>query len=629
MFDFVHNNKKIIQIVLALIILPFAFWGVDSYQRSGNVEAPATVNSSKITLPEFENSLRQQQEQMRQMLGDKLDPAMFDKPEVKRAVMDNLIVQRLLVERARAAGLIATDEQVAQVIGGIEAFRVDGRFDKKRYATLLAEQNMSPPMFEARLRDELLGQQLRDAYVQNGHVSNTVAGRVIGLNEQQRVVSISSISFQPFIAQAKVDEAALTEYYEKNQKEFQVQELARVEYVKFSLDGLMAGIKVDNEDVRKYYDEHHADFDVPEQRRAAHILIAVAAKATQAEQDAAKAKAEQLLQQIKQNPAKFAELARKNSQDTGSAENGGDLGFIGRNMMVKPFEDAAFALKQDEISDLVKTDFGYHIVKLVAIKPAKLPPFDEVRESVANKLRQQKANDKFAELAEKFSNTVYEQSDTLRSAAELAGAKIEQSDWLVKGDAGHEPWTAKMLQAIFGEDVVKNKRNTPAIEIARNTLVAARILEHKPASVQPLSEVQDTIRQKLQRQQAVNLAIKQGKATLEKLQHGDQSAVDWGNPQTITYAKHDKLHDAALVRQVFQANSAKLPQFVGAESAQDGYVLVRVEAVKDAEKADDAKHVQYARQLRQMAGEEMFRAYLADAKQQATIKVNLPEAVKQ
>lgn len=629
MFDFVHNNKKIIQIVLALIILPFAFWGVDSYQRSSKVEAPATVNGSKITLQEFENSLRQQQEQMRQMLGDKLDPAMFDKPEVKRAVLDNLIVQRLLVERARAAGLIAADEQVAQVIGGIEAFRVDGKFDKKRYETLLAGQNMSPPMFEARLRDELLGQQLREAYAQNGYASNIVTGRVIGLNEQQRVVSISPVSFQSFMVQAKVDEAALKEYYEKNQKEFQVQERAKVEYVKFSLDGLMAGIKIDAEDVKKYYDEHRAELEAPEQRRAAHILIAVSAKASQAEQDAAKAKAEQLLQQIKQTPAKFAELAKKNSQDPGSAENGGDLGFMGRNMMVKPFEDVTFALKQDEISGLVKTDFGYHIIKLVALKPAKLPPFDEARESVANKLRQQKANDKFAELAEKFSNTVYEQSDTLKSAAELAGARIEQSGWLVKGDTGHELWTAKMLQAIFSEDVIKNKRNTPAIEVERNTLVAARILEHKPASVQSLSEVQDTIRQKLQRQQAVNLAIKQGKATLEKLQHGDQSAIDWGSPQTITHAKHDKLDDPALVRQIFQINSAKLPQFIGAESAQKGYVLVRVEAIKDAEKADDAKQAHYARQLRQMTGEELFRAYLADARQQATIKVNLPEAAKQ
>lgn len=628
MFDFVHEKKRLVQIVLALIILPFAFWGVDSYQRSGDGEAPATVNGAKITTQEFENSMRQQQDRMRQMLGDKFDAAMFDNAEMKRAVMDNLIAQRLLIDHARAAGLIVTDEQIAQVIAGIEAFRADGKFDKKRYETLLAGQGMSPLVFEARLRDELLGQQLREAYTQNGYASKAVADKVIGLNEQQRVVSIAPVSFQPFMAQVKVDEAALEEYYGQNQKEFQVQEQVRVEYVKLSPDDLMAKINVAAEDTRKYYDEHHADFEAPEQRRVAHILIAVDVKAPQAEQDAAKVKAEQLLQQAKQNPAKFAELARKNSQDPGSAVNGGDLGFFGRNMMVKPFEDAAFALKQDEISGLVKTDFGYHIIKLAAAKPARLLSFEEARENIANKLRQQKAADKFAELAEKFSNIVYEQSDTLKSAAELADARIEQSGWLVKGDAEHEFWTAKMLQAIFSEDAVKNKRNTPAIEVARNTLVSARILEHKPASARPLNEVQSAIRQKLLHQQAVNLAVKQGKATLEQLQHGDRPVLNWGSAQTITRAKHDTLNDAALVRQIFQINSAKLPQFVGVESAQNGYVLVRVDAVKDAEKADDVKRAQYARQLRQMVGEEMFRAYLTDIKQHADIKVNLTETGK-
>ena len=626
MFDFVREKRRLVQIVLLLIVLPFAFWGVDSYQRSGNTEAPATVNGAKVSQQEFENALRQQQDRLRQMLGSNFDEAMFDNPEMKRAVLDNLIAQRLLVDRAKAAGLTVTDDQVAQVIASIEAFQDGGKFDKKRYEAALANQNMSPLMFEARVRDELVGQQLQEAYAQNGYASNAVADRVITLNEQQRMVSVSLVPLQSFIAQAKVDEAALKKYYELNQKEFQIPEQARVEYVKFSVDSLMAGVDVSNEGVRKYYDEHQADFGSPEQRQAAHILLTVAAAAPQAEQDAVKAKAEQLLQQVKQNPARFGELAKQNSQDTGSAANGGDLGVFGRGMMVKPFEDAVFALKQGEISGLVKSDFGYHIIRLIAIKPARVLPFDEVREAIVSKLRQQNAADKFAELAEKFSNTVYEQSDTLKPAAELVGAKVEQSGWLVKGAAAGEPWTAKMLQAVFSDEVVKSKRNTPATEVAQNTLVAARMLEHKPASVRPLGEVQDAIRQKLSRQQAVELAVKQGKATLEQLQRGDKPVLSWSAAQAVTRAQHGPL-DAALVRQIFQANSAKLPQYVGAETAQDGYVLVRVDAVNEGEKADDVKRARYVQQLRQMAGEEMLRAYLADAKQQATIKLNLPETI--
>jgi len=627
MFDFVHEKKRLVQIVLALIILPFAFWGVDSYNQSGNTaEVAATVNDAKITQREFENALRQQQDRLRQMMGANFDAAVLDNPEMKHAVMDNLVEQRLLVERAKAIGLAVSDGQIAQVIQGIEAFQDNGKFDKKRYETALANQSMSPLMFEARLRGELVGQQMRDAYVQNGFAPNGVTGDVIRLNEQQRVVSTSLVSFQPFVAQAKVDEAELKKYYEQNQKEFQVQEQAQVEYVKLSVDNLLTKVEVKMEDARKHYDEHPNDFGTPEERQAAHILVAAAAAAPQAEQDAAKAKAEQLLQQARKNPAEFAGLAKQNSQDTGSAANGGDLGFFGRGMMVKPFEDAAFTLKQGEISGLVKSDFGYHIIRLLAVKPARLLPFDEAREGITGKLRQQKATDIFAELAEKFSNTVYEQSDTLKPAAELTGATIERSGWLVKGVAAGEPWTAKMLQAIFTDETVKNKRNTAAIEVAANTLVAARILEYKPAATRALGEVQEMIRQKLLHQQALELAARQGKTLREQLQRGDKPALNWTAAQTVTRAQQGSL-DKELVRKIFQADAAKLPQYVGAETPQNGYMLVRIDAVKEGDKPDDAKRTGYARKLRQLTGEEMFRAYLADAKQQATIQVNLSKAV--
>jgi len=439
---------------------------------------------------------------------------------------------------------------------------------------------------------------------------------------------VSVISFQPYLMQAKVDAAAAKEYYEQNQKEFQVQEQAKVEYVRFSVNDLLTKVEINAEDVRKYYDEHPNDFGAPEERQAAHILITVAAAAPQAEQDAARARAEKLLQQLRQNPARFAELAKQNSQDPGSAANGGDLGLFGRGMMVKPFEDAVFSLKQDEISELVKSDFGYHIIKLLTVKPARLLSFDEAQEGILNKLRQQKATDMFAELAEKFSNTVYEQSDTLKPAADLVGAKVEQSGWLARETTTDELWTAKMLQEIFTDETVKNKRNTAAIEVAANTLVAARILEYKPASIRTLDEVQETIQQELLRRQAVELAAKQGGALLEQLRRGDKPALNWAAAQTVTRARHGSLN-ADMIRKIFQADATGLPQYVGAETSQDGYMLVRIDTVKEAEKPDAKKRAGYAQQMRQLTGEEMLRAYLADAKQQAAIKVNLPETVEQ
>ena len=627
MFDFVQEKKRFVYIILVLMILPFAFFGVDSYRHSGNSEAPATVNGIKISAQELDNSLRQQQEQLRQRMGPGFDPAMLDTPEVKRAVLDNLIAQRLLAERAKASGLTVTDEQVAQLIGNVEAFQEGGKFDKKRYETVLANNNLSPLVYEARVRDELISQQLNEAYAQNGYASNTSAEKIIRLNEQQRVVSVASVPMQPLMQQVKTDQAAIKKYYEDHQKEFAVPEQARVEYVKFSAEDLMGKVDVSEDESHKFYEEHQADFGNPEQRQASHILINVAASAPQAEQDAARAKAEKLLAQVKQNPVKFAEIAKQFSQDPGSAAKGGDLGLFGRGMMVKPFEDAVFSLKSGEISALVKSDFGYHIIKLTAIKPARVLSFDEVREGIVNRLRQQKAGEKFAELAEKFSNAVYEQSDTLKPAAEIAGAKIEQSGWLVKGVPGVEPWNAKILQAVFSDDVVKNKRNTPATEVAPYTLVAARMLEYRPASVKSLSDVQAAIQQKLVREQATLLAAQQGKAALEQLQKTGKTSLVWAQAQTVTRAQHGTL-DGSLVRQIFQVDATKLPQYMGAEAAQGGYTIVRVDAIKDGDKPDEVKHARYVQQLRQMSGEELFRAYLADAKSHATIKVNLPAAAQ-
>jgi len=620
MFDFVQEKKRVVQIVLLLIIVTFGFFGVDSYRKSGGGSAPATVNGEKITQQEFDSALRQQQDRVREQAGSNFDPAMFDKPEIKRMILDSMINQRLLSSQARSVGLTLSDDQLKQIIAGIESFQKDGKFDKQRYESALSSQNMTPLIFQSRVRDELSTRQLMEAYTKNGYSSHTGADMLIRLNEQQRVVSVAQVTPDLFMKQVAVEDAAVKEYYDKNQKEFQIPERARVEYLIFSVAALQSQVSIDDAEIKKYYEEHQSEFSTPELRKAAHILITIDAKASDAEKQAAKAKAEQVLQQVKQSPTQFAQLAQKYSQDPGSAANGGDLGMFGRGMMVKPFDDAVFKLFVGEVSGLVQSDFGFHIIKLLAIKGGKSQSLNEVKSAIAQKLKAQKANDKFAELSEKFNNTVYEQSDSLKPAADLVKIPVQQVAWLSKGQMGVSPWTDKALQAIFSDEAVKNKRNTPAIEIAPNTLLAARILEHKAEGVSPFAEVASPIRQKLQRLQAQDLAVKEGKSILSQLQQGANVSVEWKPVQTVTRSQHAGLENE-LTRKIFQVNSGKFPSYVGMENAQGVYLLARIDSVKDIEKIDEAKHMRYMQQLSQMTGEELLQSYLADARKNASISI--------
>lgn len=618
MFDFVHERKRLVQIVLALIVLPFALWGVDSYRSSGDVVSLAKVNGEKISQQEFENALDQQRQRIREMAGANFDNSMFDKPEVKHSVLEGLVSQRLMLQGARDAGLVISDEQIARIIATIGAFQKDGQFDKQQYESALRAQGMTPAMFEHRVRQDLTSRQLTDGFMQNGYAADSVALNLIRLNEQQRVVSLAKLDMATFLSQAKVDDAAVKQYFDQNPQEFQIAERAKIEFVTLALDSLMEQVVAQDSEIKAYYEDHLAEFGTQEQRQAAHILIAVSKQASDAEKAAAKSKAEQVLKQVKQSPGKFAELAKQHSQDPGSAVNGGDLGLFGRGAMVKPFEESVFSLKVGEISDLVQSDFGYHIIKLVAVKAPKVQPLGDVKAMISQRVKFQHANDKFAELAEKFSNALYEQSDSLKPAAELIKAPVQSGVWLSKDKQSSAAWNGKVVQAVFSDDVLKNKRNSTAIEIAPNTLMAARVVEYHSATVRPLPEVSAQIRAKLQQQQAKQVLVQQGKRLLEQLQKGEKIAVAFQPAQTFTRAQHGTIGQEAA-KSLFSANVSKLPAYVGVEDAQQGFILARIDAVKEAPEADEMKRSRYAQQIRQIVGEELLAAYLVSAKKEADI----------
>jgi len=621
MYDLVYKNKRLMQVILALIVLPFAFFGIDSYFRGGSSgESVATVGDYRISQNEFTQALRERQDMLRRVSDGRVDAAMLDSSELRFSVVENLIQQHLLVGRAARAGLTVTDRQVQEVVGNVDAFKEDGKFSYARYEELLKLQGMTPLIFEQRMRQDMLVDHVTHPYTSAAFVSRAEAAYLLRISEQQREVSHFTLSAEQFLPQVKLDDDAAKKYYAGHQDEFRLAEQVRIEYVTLSADALLAQMQPSAAEVRKAYDENISRFEVKESRQASHILIAADAGGGADANNKAKAKADELYAQLKKNPESFAALAKQHSQDPGSAANGGDLGFFGRGTMVKAFDDAVFSMKAGEISPPVASEFGYHIIRLAAVRGAKGKTFEEARPEIEADLKKQLAGRKFAELAEAFSNTLFEQSDSLKPAADLVQAAPQKSGWITRTGADSALLgNPKLLQAVFSDDVLKNKRNSEAIEVSPGVLVGARVAEHKPATIQPFEQVSGALTKKLTLQQARQLAAQEGRARLEALKQGKDTPVSWSAP-LLASRGDPKGIPGEVLRQAFKADVSTVPVYSGTE-VPGGYALVRVTKVQEL--ADGAKEKQnaIAQTLRQVAGQAELAAYLASLKQKTEVKI--------
>ena len=620
MFDFIHNNKRIVQVVLGLITLPFAFWGIESYQRlSSTVGEVASVGGQKITEAEFNEELRQQQDRMRSLLGRNFDPAMFESPELRAQLLEGMISQRLLTERAVRSGMYVTDDQLREVIASIPGFQVNGRFSPQLYEDTLRREGYAPATFEMSLRRDLMLQQLSAAVADSGIVSRAAARQAANLRAERREVSEFLVPSAQFNSQVKVTPEQVRTYYESNRGRFQVPEQARVEYLVLNSDALQARESVSADEVKAWYDSHLDQYQLKEQRQASHILIAVKQNASSAERATGKAKGEQILAQVRKSPASFAELAKKNSDDPGSASKGGDVGYFSRGMMVKAFDDVVFRLKLNETSDLVESDFGYHIVRLTGIKPGKTRSLEEARPEIERELKKQRAGRKFAESAESFSNLVYEQSDSLKPTAEKFGLTIQNSGWITRDSAQAAALqNAKLLAAIFGDDAVKNRRNTEAIETSPGNVVSAHVIEHKPAAVRALDEVRGDIVKELTHQETLALARKQALGLIDKLKKGGEGAVRFSGTKTISREDPQGVKPQGLAA-AFRADRSKLPSYVGFEQP-DGYVILRLSRVLEPT-LDDAKEKNLQVELARAEGSLEFQAFVASLRANEDVRI--------
>jgi peptidyl-prolyl cis-trans isomerase D len=405
---------------------------------------------------------------------------------------------------------------------------------------------------------------------------------------EKRQIQVAKFAASDFAAQIKPTDAELEDYYKANGEKFKSPERADVDYVILDIASIQKTVTVPESELKTFYEQNMARLANLEERRASHILINADKAAPTADRDKARAKAQEISATLKQSPEKFAELAKKFSQDTGSANKGGDLDFFARGAMVKPFEDAAFALKKGETSDVVESDFGFHIIRVTDIKQPKQKSFEESRASLEVDARRQLAQRKFAEAADQFTNLVYEQSDSLKPAADKLKLEIQQAKGVgtqpVPAASGTAMNNPKLLAAIFSSDTIEKKRNTEAIELAPNVLASARIANYQPARILPLSDVKDKVREQVVAQKALDRAKQEGQSNLAQWKASPEKAK-LAAAVLVSREQKQQLSDA-VVEAALRANTQTLPAWVGVDLGGSGYAVVKVEKILPRETVD-------------------------------------------
>ncbi|MBB5424643.1 peptidyl-prolyl cis-trans isomerase D [Paraburkholderia atlantica] len=630
MLDFFRNHQRLMMFMLILVILPgLGFVGIQGFRgffdESANV---ASVNGHKITRVEYDDAMRQQIDRGRQMLGAQFDMKAFDTPERRRQMLDGMIEQRVLADETQRLHLTASDDAVRRallsdpVISSLK--NPDGSIDLERYKQLLAMQGMTPDQYDERMRYNLAMQQLPASIAASAFTSKTLAQHLSELAQQQR--EVQGIAFHPHDYEAKIQptDAQLQAYYDAHRNDFATPATAAIQYLVMSPATLGASVQPSDADLKKYYDDNIAHFRTEGEVRASHILIAAPKDASAADKAKAKQKAEELLAQLKAHPDQFAQIAQQSSQDPGSASKGGDLGYFGRGMIAggQAFDDAVFALKKDEISGIVQTDFGFHIIKVTDVKPAVTKSFDEVKDQIAREVKTQLASKAFTDNSEGFTSLVYEKAKSLQPAADKFKLPIQTATVTPQPDAKLPPDSPlnnpKFLAAVFANDSVSAHNNTQAIDVGNNTLIAARVTDYKPAAVPAFDAVKDTVRQKVIAEQANEAAHKDGAAKLAGFEKSKATA-GFSSPLKVSRNDAQGVPPAALSA-IYKVDAQKLPAYVGVDLGDDGYAIYRVNRIVPPA-ATDAQHLAVAQQqIAQVDAQSQAEAYLKALRERSKVQ---------
>ncbi len=626
MFEFVRSHTRLLQFLLLLLILPsFVVFGIQGYSRlnEGGNRDVATVDGQAIKQSEWDAAHQSQVQRVRQQMPN-IDAKVFDTPAARTESLDGVIRDRVLATAVQKLHLEVSDARLQRLFASDPQFAMLRNADGTVNKELLAAQGMTSEIFAARLRQDLSAQQVTRAVTDSAMASPALMKSALDSLLQRREIKWLRFDAKDYLAKVNPTAAEVEAYYKSRLDDFKAPEQATIEYVVLDLEVLKRGIAVPDAELQQYYTANLSRYTVAEERRARHILVKAEKDAAPDVKQKAKAKAEDLLVLARKNPAGFAELAKKSSDDAGTAAQGGDLDFFGRGAMTKPFEDATYALKPGEISPVIESDFGYHIILLDQVRGGESKPFEAVRASIEDDVRKQLATKKWAEAAEQFTNTVYEQADSLQAVIDkLKLAKLSatvQRNPLpgVKGPLG----SAKLLDALFSGDAIKNKRNTDAVEVSANQLASARVVQHSPARVLPLDEVKARVTTSVKNDQAAALARADGTARLALLRSAAPGEL--ANQGVVSRNRPEGLDQKSL-EGILKADASKLPATVGVDLAGQGYLVARIDKVLPADLPADQQDAM-RNQFAQMLAQAESQAYLQALKTRYGATVLAPAA---
>lgn len=628
MFEFVRSHTRLFQFILVLLIFPaFVFFGIEGYSsfNAANVSV-AKVAGRSITQAEWDAAHRKQVEQLRAQ-SPNVDPKTFDSAAMKQQSLESLVRERVLLVAADKLHLTASDERAARWLLDAPQFaslrNPDGSLNRPLIDQRLAALGMSGAQFDQDLRLELARRQVESGIGGSALAPAGVTEAALDALFQRREVRVVRFETKNFTDKVKPTDAEVEAYYNAPRRigEFDTPERASIEYIVLDLEAIKATITVSDEDLRKYYAENASRYTTPEERRASHIVVKLAPGAPAAERDKAKAKAEGLLAEARKDPSRFAELAKKNSDDP-SAAQGGDIGvFFARGAIDKAVEDVAFSLKVGEIGGVAQSESGFHVIQLTAVRGGEKKSFEAAKDEIAAEIKQQLAQRQFAEAAESFSNLVYEQSDTLKPAADKLKLAIRSAKAVTRTaaqDATGPLANAKFLGALFAPEVLRDKRNTEAVDLGGNQLTAGRIVEYAPARKLPLEEVKELVRQRVVVEQAAALARKEGEARLAAWRGG--AAPEGLEPAMPVSRALSQTLPPELIEGVMKAPATTLPAWTGVDFGTQGFAVVRIEKLLPRDPAiGDLRRLQS--QYAQVWGAAEAEAYYAALKERYKVQI--------